>query len=84
MKKNLDTLILLSSGVFFGWFLLNIFLGKAALVFDMEPVLTVGDVGEFLILLIAVICFVVEILRRESHQSEVNRKSVNAAEEDIQ
>ena len=82
MKKMSDILWLLSAGVLFGLFLLNIFLGKAALSFDMEPILTVGDVGEFLILLAAVICFVIEVLRLESQEADLKTKSANTAEED--
>ena len=83
MKTKLDTLFLVSAGILFGLFLLNIFLGKAALVFGMEPVLTVGDVGEFLILLAAVICFMIEVLRLESQKSGDKTTSAIAAEEDI-
>jgi len=83
MNKRSDTLFLVSAGVLFGLFLLNIFLGKAALVYNMEPILTVGDVGEFLILLAAVICFMIEVLRLESRKSGDKTKSANAAEEDL-
>ena len=83
MKKRSDTWFLVSAGVLFGLFLLNIFLGKAALIFDMEPILTIGDVGEFLILLAAIICFVIVVLHLESQQSDVKTKSANNAEEDI-
>ena len=83
MNKRLDTLFLVSAGILFLLFLLNIFLGKAALVFNMEPIFTVGDVGEFLILLAAVICFMIEVLRLESQKSGDKTKSANAAEEDI-
>ena len=83
MKNRADTWCLVSAGVLFGLFLLNIFVGKAALEFDMEPILTIGDVGEFVILLAAVICFVIVVLRRESQESDVKTKSANNAEEDI-
>jgi hypothetical protein len=82
MKKRSDTWFLVSAGVLFGLFLLNIFVGKAALLFDMEPILTIGDVGEFVILLAAVICFVIVVLHLELQQSDVNTKSANNAEED--
>ncbi len=81
MKKSSNIWYLVSAGVLFGLFLLNILLGKAALLFDMKPILTVGDVGEFIILLAAVICFVIEALRREARQSDA--KSADNAEEDI-
>ncbi len=83
MKKRADILFLASAGVLFGLFLLNIFLGKAALVFGMEPVMTVGDVGEFLLLLAAVICFMIEVLRQESQRSGPKTQSTSATEEDI-
>ncbi|MDH3673288.1 MAG: hypothetical protein OES46_19350 [Gammaproteobacteria bacterium] len=83
MKNRADIWYLVSAGVLFGLFLLNIFLGKAALLFDMEPILTIGDVGEFVILLAAVICFVIVVLRLESQKSDVKTKSANNAEEDI-
>ena len=83
MNKRFDIWFLVSAGVLFGLFLLNIFLGKAALLLDMEPILTIGDVGEFLILLAAVICFVIVVLRRESQESDAKTKSANDTEEDI-
>ncbi len=83
MKSRSDIWFLVSAGVLFGLFLLNIFLGKAALVFGMEPVLTVGDVGEFLLLLAAVICFMIEVLRQESQRSGTKTQSANVTEEDI-
>lgn len=83
MKKRSDIWWLVSAVLLFGLFLLNIFLGKAALTFDMEQILTLGDVGEFLVLLAAVICFVIEVLRRESKNSDAITKSANSAEEDI-
>ncbi len=82
MRAGLDFWFRVCAGVFFGLFLLNIFLGKAAWVFGMELILTVGDVGEFLLLLAAVTCFMIEVLRRESQQSDVTTKSAdNAGEE---
>jgi len=83
MKNRSDIWYLVSAGVLFGLFLLNIFVGKAALLFDMEPILTIGDVGEFVILLAAVISFVIVVLRLESRESDVKTRSVNNAEEEI-
>ena len=83
MKNRSDTWFLVSAGVLFGLFLLNIFLGKAALIFDMKPIVTLGDVGEFLILLAAVVCFVIVVLRMESQQNYLKTKSADNAEEDI-
>lgn len=82
MNKRSGIWWLISAGLFFGLFLLNIFLGKAALTFDIKPILSLGDVGEFLVLLAAVICFVVEVLRRESKISDAITNSANSAEEE--
>ena len=60
MKKS-DIWFLANAGVLFGLFLLNIILGKAALEFGMDPIVSVGDVGEYLLLPAAVICFVIEV-----------------------
>ena len=83
MKKRSDIWFLVSAGLLFGVFLLNIFLGKAALVFDTEPIISVGDVGEFLLLLAAVICFIIVVLHREYMGSIVKTKSADSAEEDV-
>ena len=83
MKKGSDTWYLIIAGILFGLFLLNIVLGKAALVAGTEPILSVGDVGEFLILLAAVIFFVIVVLHRELINSDLKTKSANSAEEDI-
>jgi hypothetical protein len=83
MKNRSDTWYLVSAGILFGLFLLNIFLGKAALFFDKEPILELGDVGEFAILLAAVICFVIVVLRLELQESNGKTESANNAKEDI-
>ena len=82
--KRADAWYLAGAGVLFGLFLLNIFLGKAALVFDTVPNLSVGDIGEFLLLLGAVVFFVIEVLRLEFQESNTKKESVNTAEEDTQ
>lgn len=82
MNKRSDIWFLVSAGVLFGLFLLNIFLGKAALVFEMEPILLIGDVGEFLILLAAVIFFIIVVLHREAQQSAWGTESANNADEE--
>lgn len=84
MKSKADILYLVTAGVLFGLFLINIFLGKAALLFDTEPILSLGDVGEFLILLAAVVFFVIEVLRLEAQESKAKPKSSNNPKEDIQ
>ncbi|MCP3686932.1 MAG: hypothetical protein GY784_00840 [Gammaproteobacteria bacterium] len=83
MRSRIDIWFMVSASILFGLFLLNIFLGKAALVFDFEPVLTVDDVGEFLLLLAAVICFMIEVLRQESRKSDVETQSADTTKEDI-
>jgi len=82
IRNRVDILFLFATGALFGLFLLNVLLGKAALQFEFEPILQIGDVGEFLLLLAAVICFVIEILRRERQETDLKTKSANAAEEE--
>lgn len=82
MKIRSDIWFLVIAGVLFGLFLLNIFMGKAALVFNIKPILAISDVGEFLILLGAVVFFVIEVLRRESRESDIKTKSADSAVED--
>lgn len=82
MNKKSDRLFLVAAGALFGLFLLNIFLGKAALAFNMEPILNIGDVGEFLLLLTAVIFFIIVVLHREKLESNLNSKSAIDAEKD--
>ncbi len=62
---------LLSAGLFFVLFLINIFMGKYSLVLKTKPWLALGDVGEFLLLLVAVICFVIAALQREIHKTDI-------------
>ena len=80
--KSSDIGFLVITGVLFGLFILDILLGKMALVFDTEPILSAGDVGEFLLLLAAVIFFVIEVLRQESQQSNAKTQSTKGTEED--
>ena len=82
MNKRSDVWFLIIAGALFGLFLLNIFQGKAALLFDTEPILTIGDVGEFLILLAAVIFFIIVVLHREAQESALETKSANNADEE--
>ena len=82
IKNRVDMLFLFATGALFLLFVLNVLLGKAALLFEFEPFLQIGDVGEFLLLLAAVICFVIEILRRERQEADLKTKPANAAEEE--
>ncbi len=84
MRKRVDFWILAATGLLFGSFVLNVLLGKAALLYGFDPILQFGDVGEFLILLVAIIAFVIEVLRRELEQANLETKSANKAEEKTQ
>jgi heme A synthase len=84
MSTRADFWYLVAAGAFFGLFVLDVLLGKAALTYEFEPILKLGDVGEFLTLLAAVILFMIEVLRRESEEIDLKNKSANAAEEENQ
>ena len=81
MSTRADFWFLIAAGTLFGLFVLDVLLGKAALHYEFEPFLKLGDVGEFLVLLAAVILFVIEVLRREE-EAEFKTKSAKAAEEE--
>ena len=66
MSKRTGHWWLVSSGLLFGFYCLNVALGKFALVTDQEPLFSMGDVGEFVVLFAAVVCFVITMLERES------------------
>jgi hypothetical protein len=66
MSKRTGHWWLVSSGLLFGFYCLNVALGKFALVTDQGPLFSMGDVGEFVVLFAAVICFVITMLERES------------------
>lgn len=82
MSTRADFWYLVAAGAFFGLFVLDVLLGKAALTYEFEPILKLGDVGEFLTLLAAVILFMIEVLRRESEEIDLKTKSAIAAEEE--
>ena len=82
MRTRADVWWLTATGVLFGLFLLNVLLGKAALLYGFESILQIGDVGEFLILFAAVVCFVIEVLRSELQEAGLKTKSANTAEEE--
>jgi heme A synthase len=67
MSKNTGHWWLVSSGILFGIYCLNVAVGKIALVSDQKPIFAMGDVGEFVVLFAAVICFVITMLEREAH-----------------
>ena len=68
MSKATGNWWLVGSGLFFGFYCLNVAIGKLSLTFDKEPIFSIGDVGEFFVLFSAVICLVVTMLIRESQQ----------------
>jgi len=72
MSKKIGRWWLISSGLLFGIYCLNVAVGKIALVSDMKPFFSMGDVGEFLLLFAAVMCFVVAMLEREAQQQAKN------------
>jgi len=69
MSQRIGRWWLVSSGLLFGFYCLNVAMGKIALVTDQEPLFSIGDKGEFIVLFAAVICFVITMLEREA-QSE--------------
>lgn len=84
MSTRADFWYLAAAGTLFGIFVTDVILGKAGLLYGFEPILKLGDVGEFLTLLAAVIFFMIEVLRRELQETELKTKSANAAEEESQ
>jgi len=81
MSMRADFWYLFSAAALFMLFVLDVLVGKASLYYDFEPMLKLGDVGEFLALLAAVVLFVVEVLRRESQENDQKTRSAEAAEE---
>jgi heme A synthase len=57
---------LVSSGILFGFYCLNVVVGKIALLSDKKPFISMGDVGEFIVLFAAVVFFVIAMLEREA------------------
>ncbi len=66
MSKKAGNLWLIGSGLFFGFYCLNVAVGKLALLSNEKPVFSLGDVGEFAVLFGAVVCLVITMLIRES------------------
>ena len=66
MSKRAGHWWLVSSGLLFGFYCLNVVVGKVALLSDKTPLFSMGDVGEFMVLFAAVICLVVTMLEREA------------------
>lgn len=57
---------LLASAGFFCLYLLNVLGGKLSTVTDITLPINLGDVGEFVTLFAAAICFVIATLQREA------------------
>lgn len=57
---------LLVSAGFFCIYLLNVLSGKISVSTDVNIPINLGDVGEFITLLAAAICFVIAALQREA------------------
>jgi len=66
MMIKSDKFWLYSSILFFTLMCLNIIISKLVVSYDLEISFFLGDVGEFLLLLVAVICFVVVVIKREA------------------
>lgn len=66
MSKKIGRWWLVGSGLLFGLYCLNVAIGKIALIMNHKPPFSLGDVGEFVVLFCAVICFVITVLERES------------------
>ena len=82
MSARADFWYLFSAAALFVLFALDVLVGKAALYYDFKPMLKLGDVGEFLVLLAAVVLFVVEVLRREMQENDHKIRPAEAAEEE--
>jgi len=65
MRMRTGSWWLICSGLLFGFYSLNVILGKLTLGANQERLIPNGDVGEFLVLFAAVICLVITMLRRE-------------------
>jgi heme A synthase len=68
MTKNVGHIWLIASGLLFGLYCLNVALGKIAISSGEPAFFSLGDVGEFLVLFAAVLCFVVTMLEREAYR----------------
>ena len=66
MNSKSGSVWLWVSGVLFLAFVANILVGKAALSPDFQAPFALSDVGEFLLLFAAIICFIAGVLRREA------------------
>lgn len=65
-RKSGGRAALLVSGGLFGLYALNVLSGKISTTSEVTIPLNLGDVGEFLTLFAAAICFVIAALQREA------------------
>ena len=65
MKKNAKPAALIGAGVLFAIFCANIAVGKIAVLGGATQVPGFGDVGEFLVLFVAVVLFIIGCLSQE-------------------
>jgi len=68
MTQKLGSRWLIASGLLFGLYCLNVAVGKLAIGSGEPPFFSLGDVGEFMVLFAAVLCFVVTMLEREAQR----------------
>jgi len=64
MRK--ETLVLVAAGLLFLAFLVNLAVAKLAILEGATQIPGLGDVGEFLVLLTAVLLFIIGCLNREA------------------
>ena len=68
MNQNVGNRWLIGSGLLFAFYCLDVAVGKIAIGSGEPPLFSLGDVGEFLLLFAAVLCFVVTMLEREAYR----------------
>ncbi len=65
---------LIAAGLLFLVFLVNVIVGKLAIMEGATVLPGLGDVGEFIVLLFAVLCFIVGCLQREAAAETSNQE----------
>ena len=68
-KERRGRAALIASGTAFGLFCANVIAGKASMLMGAAIPWHIGNVAEFVLLVLAVICFVVAILEKERARS---------------
>ncbi|MCG6890896.1 MAG: hypothetical protein LJE92_15030 [Gammaproteobacteria bacterium] len=67
MTNKVGNIWLIASGFLFALYCVNVTFGKLASGSGEAPFFSLGDVGEFMVLFAAVLCFVVTMLEREAY-----------------